>query len=155
MFTRISAVAFVLVSSVALVYAMLNASPAPPMIIVLNSIFFGAMISVVVTYWKLIYVTFINIRHYDRARHYVLGAALLWASVSILIAKSSILGEYNPEQFMFGVFGRLAAILAAIFQVTAPDFGGKWAITDARKSLIYGLSIGVAAAICSLILQKG
>lgn len=124
-------------------------APVSELVVVLNGVFAGTMAAVTVAYWRLMWNAVLGIRPYDRVRQMTLGFALCWLAyilgVSISIYFRSAGVDVNSS--LLTAASRYVAILAAILQVTAPDFGlGLFHGRD-RKVLATGVTVGLIVAI--------
>lgn len=149
---------FALIVTCVLYAALYQALPAPASIVVLNGVFAAATVSVFWGYAPLFFDVLRNWRAYDRVAHYVLGVFVLWGAVIVGASNSIFLrATLQPEEIPTTVLTALArflAILAAVIQVTAPDFGEGILYGRDRRRLWTGVLIGLAAGIVVLYLQR-
>ena len=125
------------------------------MVVLMNGLFAGSIAAIVVAYWKLLWNAVLGIRPYDRVRQMTLGFALCWFAFCLLIWSSIYLVSAGApvNSTIFGLAGRYVAIIAAVLQVTAPDFGlGIFHGRD-RKVLTAGLITGFLVALATILLQ--
>jgi hypothetical protein len=126
-------------------------------IVMLNGLFAGSMVAIVVAYHRLIWFAMLGRGEYDRVRQMTLGFAVCWAAVCVGVANSVMLrasGGYVPTSELTAV-ARYLAIIAAILQVTAPDFGlGLFHGRD-RRVLWTGGTLGLISAALVIALQEG
>ena len=134
--------------AIALFAALSATTPVSEMIILFNGIFAGTMAAITVAYWRLLLNAVIGIRPYDRVRQMTLGFALCWlayvlgAAASIYFRSSGIDVNSSP----LTAASLYVAIIAAVLQVTAPDFGlGLFHGRD-RKVLATGIFVGLIVA---------
>lgn len=141
---------------VALFFAMAYTIPIDFFIVLLNGVFVGSMAAVTIAYWPLVKNAVLGVRPYDRVRQMTVGFALCWAayimSVSVSVYFRS--ADMTVQPTLFTAAGRYAAIVAAILQVTAPDFGlGLFHGRD-RKVLYTGIGVGLMVALCVIVMQE-
>lgn len=135
-----------------ILYALL---PIRNLIIVLNGLFFGAMSAVVVSYWQLIVNTVAGEKPYDRVRQMTLSFVLCWIAYvgsaygSVYLRSGGLVVVDLTSTAVF----RYIAIVAALMQVTAPDFGlGIFHGRD-RKALWTSLVIGLIVSAFVIFIQ--
>jgi len=125
------------------------------LISLLNGLLAGAMVSIGVTYHRLLWDAWVNPNDYGRVRQMSLTVAGQWV-VIILGCLTSIYintAELPTNAFVTVSFARYLAIWLAIFQVTAPDFGqGVFYGTD-RKFLGLGIFSGLLVAVVAILAQ--
>ena len=129
--------------------------PTSRLIVILNGIFAGTVCAVFVSFWRLLWNAVLGIRPYDRVRQMTLGFALCWmayvlgAMVSIYLRSAG--AEVNTS--VLTAASRYVAIIAAMLQVTAPDFGlGLFHGRD-RKVLFTSVSVGAIVTIVIMFAQ--
>ena len=125
------------------------------LIILLNGLFAGAIVAVCIAYSKLVWYAALGVGKYDRVRQMTLGFALCWAAISISAITSIWMRiiDLTPVAFTSVAFARYIAIIAAVMQVTAPDFGlGLFHGRD-RKVLYSATVIGLIVAVAVMVLQ--
>lgn len=129
---------------------------ASTLTILLNGVFVGTLVGIFITYWALIWNAIRGVDHYDRVRQMILGFALCWIAVvlSVLVGINiRINGDPINSNYLIAA-SRYAAIIAAILQVSAPDFGYGWFYGRERKTLWAGAVIGSVVGL-ALILAQG
>lgn len=129
--------------------------PSGVLIGVLNGVFTGAMAALVVAYWRLLWNAVRGIRPYDRVRQMTLGFATCWIAYGIGVLVSVYLQSsgFDQRASTMVAFSRYMAILAAVLQVTAPDFGlGLFHGRD-RKTLWTGIVVGLVVASAVTLMQ--
>lgn len=134
---------------------LIYAIPADHLIILLNSVFVGSMVSVAVAYHELIWQALAGDGIYDRIRQMTLGFALCWLVIVIGAATSIYirLADLPAATYTSVAAMRYISIIAALLQVTAPDFGlGLFHGRD-RKVLISSLGLGLLTAAVLSVLQ--
>lgn len=140
----------------ALFFALCFFVSASTLTVLLNGVFVGTLIAIFVTYWTLIWNAFLGVGYYDRVRQMILGFALCWIALilSVLVGINIRVsgGAINSNYFIAA--SRYAAIIAAMLQVSAPDFGYGWFYGKERKALWVGIAIGSVAGL-GLILAQG
>jgi hypothetical protein len=129
----------------------------PPMtlIILLNGLFIGAVASVFVAYHELILGSIFGVEKYNRVQQMTVSFFVMWS----VLAFSACLSAYNrsidwPLAVPTGTVAlRYLSIIAAILQVTAPDFGlGLFHGRD-RKMLWVASLTGIIVAIAAIFFQ--
>lgn len=154
-FRPVNRVIVSILAAAALFALLLAATPLPRFIIVLNGIFAGAMAAVTVAYWRLMWNAVLGIRPYDRVRQMTLGFALGWAAYGLSVMVSVYLRSAGAEinTSVLTAASRYVAIIAAMLQVTAPDFGlGLFHGRD-RKVLFTSIAVGLAVAVVIMLVQ--
>lgn len=135
---------------------VLAATVAPAFLIVmLNGVYFGTVAAIIVAYGRLLLNAVGGVRPYDRVRQMTLGFFLMHVAYGITVIVSFYLRASGMDvTSTIGTAGsRYCAILAAILQVTAPDFGlGLFHGRD-RKVLLTGVSIGLIVAVVMTLAQ--
>lgn len=139
----------------ALFFGLVAYSDPESLIIVLNGIFAGCMVAIVVAYHRLIAGAALGIGEYDRVRQMTMGFAVIWIAIC-LSSMTSIYArsEGTPLTAPMSTAGvRFLFILGAIMQITAPDFGlGLFHGRD-RKTLWLGFVLGLITAIGTIYFQ--
>lgn len=137
---------------------LMNVFAVETLIYLMNSAFAGAMVAILVAYWRLVWNAVAGIRPYDRVRQMSLGFFLCWVAycisvfTSIYFRSADLSGPATAS--IWTVANRYIAIGAAILQVTAPDFGlGIFHGRD-RKTLWTGLAAGVAFGLIVYVMQS-
>lgn len=137
-------------------FALATSLPLDFLIAFLNGVFMGCMAAIALAYWPLVTNAVLGVRPYDRVRQMTLGFALCWAAYIISVALSIYLRASDGivSSSMITAFSRYVAIIAAVLQVTAPDFGlGIFHGRD-RKVLYTGISVGLAVAAVIVFMQE-
>lgn len=130
--------------------------PVDLLIVLLNGIFMGCVAAIAVAYWPLVMNAVLGVRPYDRVRQMTLGFALCWSAYIISVMLSVYLRSSDAmfTSSMFTAVSRYVAVIAAVLQVTAPDFGlGLFHGRD-RKVLYTGVSVGLAVAVFIVLAQQ-
>lgn len=145
-------------AAVVFLLVLINMFEAETLIYIMNSTFAGAMVAILVAYWRLVWNALAGIRPYDRVRQMTLGFVLCWVAycisvfTSIYFRSADLSGAATTS--IWTVMGRYIAIFAAVLQVTAPDFGlGIFHGRD-RKTLWTGLTAGVVFGIAVYFMQS-
>jgi hypothetical protein len=123
--------------------------PVSELTILLNGVFAGTMAAITVAYWRLLWNAVLGIRPYDRVRQMTLGFALCWAAYILGVAISIYFRSAGVDvnSSLLTAASRYVAIIAAMLQVTAPDFGlGLFHGRD-RKVLATGITVGLIVAV--------
>ena len=139
-------------------FLVINMFEAETLIYIMNSAFAGAMVAILVAYWRLVWNALAGIRPYDRVRQMTLGFFLCWVAycisvfTSIYFRSADLSGAATTS--IWTVMGRYIAIFAAVLQVTAPDFGlGIFHGRD-RKTLWTGLTLGTVFGVLVFFAQS-
>ncbi len=129
---------------------------ASTLTVLLNGVFIGTIIAIVITYWVMICNAFLGVGHYDRVRQMILGLALCWISIILTTSigiQIRIVGMESNSTYLIAA-SRYIAIVAAVLQVSAPDFGLGLFHGRERKALWVGLTIGAVIGL-GLIFAQG
>jgi hypothetical protein len=143
-----SGVAYAALALVAIGTALFEFVPLNHLVQLTNGLFLGSMAAIVVAYGQLIWNAILGVKPYDRVRQMTLGFALCWLAYGLSVVASVYLRSTDAvvTSTYLTVCHRLIAIVAAILQVTAPDFGlGIFHGRD-RKMLWASGSVGLAVA---------
>lgn len=139
----------------ALFFGLVTYCDLETLIIVLNGVFVGSMVAIVVAYHQLILGAALGIGEYNRVRQMTIGFAVMW-TVICLSAGGSIYARSRGAELttpMLTAAIRYLAIIGAVLQITAPDFGlGLFHGRD-RKTLWAGFILGLATAIAAMLFQ--
>lgn len=151
---RVVTISFLL----AVIYSgLVTLVPAATLIIVLNGVFVGCMVAITVAYHRLIWFALLGVGDYNRVRQMTLGFAIAWAAIGVGAINSIYLRSIGADipATALTAATRYLAIIAAVLQVTAPDFGlGLFHGRD-RRVLWSGALLGSVAAIFTIVLQDG
>ena len=138
-----------------LFFGLVAYSDLETLIIVLNGLFVGSMVAIVVAYHQLIIGAAFGIGEYNRVRQMTIGFAVMW-TVICLSAAGSIYARWKGAELtapMLTAAIRFLAIVGAVMQITAPDFGlGLFHGRD-RKTLWAGFLLGTATAAAAILFQ--
>lgn len=129
--------------------------PMGLLISILNGVFAGTMVALAVAYWKLLWNAVLGIHPYDRVRQMTLGFAVCWMAYGIGVLVSVYLkaSGFDTRASTMVAFSRYVAVIAAVLQVTAPDFGlGLFHGRD-RKTLWTGIVLGLIVASFITLMQ--
>lgn len=124
-------------------------------VIFLNGIFAGSIVAIIVAYHRLIWFALLGVGEYNRVRQMTMGFAVCWLAVCVGASNSIYLRSVGADIASTGAtaIARYLAIIAAILQVTAPDFGlGLFHGRD-RRILWISLTLGLAAAVIVILFQ--
>lgn len=130
-------------------------APVRELIVLLNGLFVGSAVAIIVAYWKLLWYAILGIRPYDRVRQMTIGFFLCWLAYVLGVMVSIYLRSTGAitTPIVLTAASRYVAIIAAVLQVTAPDFGlGIFHGRD-RKTLWTGISLGGLVAIAAIWMQ--
>lgn len=125
------------------------------LIILLNGLFVGSIVSVVIAYKELIWQAVVGVGIYDRIRQMTLSFFLQWCVIIIGALTSIYIRALDLPSPVFTSVAlmRYLSVIAALLQVTAPDFGlGLFHGRD-RKVLSVSLSVGFIVAIIFVLIQ--
>lgn len=148
-FRPVNRVIAAIVAASALFTLLVAFIPMPRLIVILNGGLAGTMGAVVVAYWRLLWNAVLGIRPYDRVRQMTLGFAMCWAAYILVVMISVYLRSSGAEinSSALTAASRYVAIIAAVLQVSAPDFGlGLFHGRD-RKVLLTSVVVGFVVAI--------
>lgn len=153
---RVSRVTIGSVGLLSLFFGLCFFIKASTLTILLNGIFIGTLTAIFITYWSLIWDAFKGVGYYDRVRQMILGFTLCWIAVvlSVLVGINIRIqgGSINSNYFIAA--SRYAAIIAAILQVSAPDFGLGFFYGLERKALWVGALIGAIVGVVLILAQN-
>lgn len=124
-------------------------------IVLLNSLFIGAMAAIAWAYGPLVFGSILGRQPYDGIRQMTLGFFVCWLSIVVTVVASIYVRSmgYAVTTTLLAAVARYLAITAAILQITAPDFGlGLFHGRD-RRVLLIGMGLGVVFAIVAIYLQ--
>lgn len=139
----------------ALYFGLIAYADAEMLIIVLNGLFAGSMVAIAVAYHRLIIGAALGLGEYNRVRQMTMGFAVAWiaiclSSVTSIYARSEGAPLTAPA---LTAAVRYLCIIAAVLQVTAPDFGlGLFHGRD-RKTLWTGFLLGLVTAVATIAFQ--
>jgi hypothetical protein len=125
------------------------------LIIFLNGVFVGSMVAITVAYHRLLWFSLIGRGEYNRLRQMALGIAVGWAAIGISAFNSIYLRSLGVDipSTPLTALTRFLSIVAAVMQVTAPDFGyGLFYGRDRRVTWI-ALAAGLGFAAVTVALQ--
>lgn len=149
-------VAFGMFGLAALFFGLVGYADLEVLIIALNGIFAGCMVAIVVAYHRLIIGAALGIGEYNRVRQMTMGFAVAWSGICLSTA-SSIYARSEGAVLAAPTLTaavRYLFILAAILQITAPDFGlGLFHGRD-RKTLWLGFVLGLITAVGTVAFQN-
>ncbi|CAN7303657.1 hypothetical protein LJR231_001556 [Phyllobacterium sp. LjRoot231] len=125
------------------------------LIVVLNSVFMGSMAAIMVAYWRLLLNAALGIFPFNRVRQMTLGFFLCWVAYNVDVLTSIYFRSrgFDMNSSMLTAAGRYVAIIAAVLQVTAPDFGLGLFHGRERQTLWTGGMLGLLIAILAIIAQ--
>ncbi len=131
--------------------------PPTALLVSLNGVFIGLMLALVIAYYDLIKNSIFAYGHFDRADQFALGLAILWIATALSALSSIYLrsgDNYIPTSTIgYTIAYRYLAIIAAIVQITAPDFGKSIFYGRDRRLMIIAGSTGVLVSIVLIWLQ--
>jgi len=137
-----------IILSIAAFWAATAMVPIDRLIIALNGLLVGTAVAIAVSY-GLIFLDAIFSRPYDRVRQMTLGVLVVWIAIGLAVGGSiyTKMADIPNQNTVMVAASRLAAIIAAILQVTAPDFGRGFLHGRDRKVLAGGMVVGLAVAL--------
>lgn len=139
-----------------LFFALRIIFPPVELIIFLNGIFAGSIVAILVAYYKLIWYALLGIGEYNRVRQMTIGFVVCWCAICVGASNSIYLRSMGADIPMTDLTAaaRYLSIIAAMLQVTAPDFGlGLFHGRD-RRVLWASVTIGLLVAIVTITLQQ-
>ncbi len=151
---KLNRVAAVAALAVALLAVLIWLVPSRALLIALNGILAGAMVTVTIAYGKLAFLALFS-KPYGRVEQMGLSLMMLWMALAILVSGSVylLMTGQNPRVAYIVSSGCYMAIAAAILQVTAPDFGMGPFQGRNGKMLMAGIVAGLAAGLGVIYLQ--
>lgn len=158
-FSRIRPVNRVVLGSVAALAglaALLALFPINALIVVLNGVFIGAMVTVALAYGPIFLNSMMGVSPYDRVRQMTLGFTAVWLAYGLTVASSIYIRVNGMEVTATSLTAasRYFAILAAYLMVTAPDFGYGVFYGRDRKLLYAALFAGAVVAAGAIWFQR-
>lgn len=129
--------------------------PLDSLIILLNGVFFGCMAGVVIAFWQLFWRAVIGEDPYDRVRQMTLSWVIQWIVIVGGVGGSFYIraADLQTTSLISTAIFRYLACIAAVLQVTAPDFGlGIFHGRD-RKTLWTSMVVGLVIATIAVWLQ--
>lgn len=127
------------------------------LIIALNSMFIGTMISISVAYGTILVPAIFGVRPYDEVRVLAIGIFGGWLAYGIVVISAIYVraSDLPTSTLAITAFGRWIAINSAIIQVIAPDFNQNRSFFYGRdrKLLIIGIVLGALFACGTYYLQ--
>lgn len=143
--------------SVLLFYVLYLGLEGGTLIMLLNALFVGTMISISVAYGAVLVPAIIGMKQYDDVRVLAFGILGSWFAYGIVVFSSIYVrsADLPTSTLIMTAVGRYIAINAAIVQVIAPDFNQdrNWLYGRDRKLLAIGLGAGVVFTIFTYVLQ--
>lgn len=127
------------------------------LIAIMNSLLFGAMLTLFINYAKYIAYAISSPEAWTRARQFGLSSGILWGSVVVLVAAS--IQRHSTASYPINatvtmdIISRYLGIIAATMQVFAPDFGKNLLYGSSRKTFIISCAAGVLSAMLLAYLQ--
>lgn len=145
-----------LIGLVALFYALQAIFVLDTLIYLLNSLFAGAMLAVVVAFGPLLLNAIKGVRPYDRVRQMTIGFFLAWVAFTISVSTSIYVrsADLAVTSSIMTALSRYVAVFGAVLQITAPDFGLGIFHGRERKTLWTALTAGGAFAAVMFVMQK-
>jgi hypothetical protein len=144
---------FLLCGLVGLYFAV----PPVHLVVILNSVLIGMLMSVAVAYSRLIWDALSGKGEWDRVRQMAIGIAILWmaytlSTVNSVFVRAGLSYSMGDPSFIT-IASRYGAIVAAVLQITAPDLGNPLFYGRDRKLLWLSFSVGAVTALAVLLLQ--
>lgn len=135
---------------------LLSAFDTSNLITVLNGVFVGTMLSITVAYGPLFWKAIIGDQSvYPDARQLTAGFFITWAAYGFTVYASTHVRMMDlPTTPLFETaISRYLAILGAIVQITAADYGKGVFYGRDRKTLYYAGGIGFVVGLIVIALQ--
>lgn len=129
--------------------------PVNMLIILLNGVFAGACTALIVAFYPLVRDSILGQSRFDRVRQMTAGFFLCWIAY-ILSTYTSVYmraADLQVTSSYLTAVSRYIAIIAAVLQATAPDFGLGLFHGRERKTLWTGMSLGAGVAIFVVLAQ--
>jgi len=131
--------------------------PPDILVICLNGVFVGSLVTVGAAYYKLLKAALRGDTLYDRTRFMTLSIAILWISVIISVGASvySRMADTYSTVFLLSAIARYMAIVAALMQMRSLDYG--WAMFHAHDrvmiwaSTFLGVTVGIGVIAMQLV----
>jgi hypothetical protein len=125
------------------------------LIVILNGVFMGSMAAIIVAYWRLLLNAALGIFPFNRVRQMTLGFFLCWVAYNVGVLTSIYFRSRGVEvnSSILTAGGRYVAVIAAVLQVTAPDFGLGLFHGRERQTLWTGGMLGLLIAILAIAAQ--
>lgn len=145
-----------MIIAIAILIAMLKLFPLNSLITVLNGVFIGSICGIVFAFWRLLKSTVIGAPPFDRARQYALSVFIMWIAIFLtaLISIISRASGNDPVPYALVAASRYFVIIAAILQITAPDFGSSFFAGKDRKFLWTAVIIGLVVSSVLIFAQE-
>lgn len=127
------------------------------LIIVLNGIFIGMMVAISVAYHRILIGSIMGKGEYNRVRQMALGIAVGWVAIAVGAFNSVYIRSMDIDipTTPLTALTRFLAIVAAILQITAPDFGQGIFYGRDRRVLWLGGVLGALAGLVTILVQWG
>ena len=146
-----------LLMSGAIFYVLFAGLKPDTLIMTLNGLFVGTMLSITVSYGTILFPAIFGFKPYDDVRVLSIGIFGGWLAYGIVVYSSIYVraSDLPTTTLAISAFGRWVAINSAVIQIVAPDFNVSKSFVYGRdrKLLTLGLVIGVIAAIVVYWLQ--
>lgn len=125
-------------------------------IIFLNGIFAGSIVAILVAYHKLIWYAILGVGEYNRVRQMTIGFAVCWLAICVGASNSIYLRAIDAQITTTDMtaVARYLSVIAAMLQVTAPDFGLGLFYGRDRRVLWASISVGLLVAVGTMIVQQ-
>ena len=124
---------------------------ARDLMLILNGVCVGALVSIGVAYGPLVWRAIAGDEPLDNARVMAIGFAALWFAIGTSIANSLTVLHVTE----IGLLVRYQIIMAAGLQVFAPDLGFGWLYGRDRRTFIGASIVGLLTALGILYMQPG
>lgn len=125
------------------------------LIILLNGVFFGCVAALVVAFGQIFWYAIQGVTPYDRVRQMTIGWFLNWVIIIGGVVNSFYIrsADLPTTPLISTAVFRYIAIISAVLQITAPDFGlGIFHGRDRKVLWISGL-IGIAISMVAVYIQ--
>lgn len=146
-----------LLLSAAMFFFLVRGLEPDTLIMTLNALFVGTMVSISVTYGMILVPAIFGIRPYDDVRVLAIGIFGGWLAYGMVVMSSVYVrsADLPTTTLLWNAVGRWIAINSAVVQIIAPDFNQdrSFLFGRDRKLLVLGLCSGVVFALVTYWLQ--
>lgn len=140
----------------AAIFALLSVAPLDKLIFVLNGVFIGTGVALVVSFAPLLWNALAGVRPYDRVRQMTLAWAVVWLGIflqtSTSVYQNASADDIN-QMYVYALY-KILFIIGAVMQQTAPDFGLGIFYGRDRKVLWTSFLIGGFVALLVFMAQE-
>lgn len=142
--------------ALALFLFLVHAVPLTTLIITLNGLFTGTVAALMISFGPILYHSLAGIDPYGRVRQMTIGFALCWFAYGLAVYTSVYFRSSGVDVngSVMTALSRYVAVIAAVLQVTAPDFGLGIFHGRERKTLWTGAAVGLIIAVVIIYAQQ-